>query len=88
MIGYDFNKKTPYDQDMVCFLEKLLLMDIHEILNKEGDSKSLEVYLRECLYLLLYCLSFYTLLIFFPFVFLICRTNDAFIGTREEEVLG
>jgi len=58
VIGYDFNKMTPYEQGMVCFLEKLLLMDIHELLDREGDSKSLEACLREY-FDLLYCLLFY-----------------------------
>lgn len=32
MMGYDFYKRAPYEQGMVFFLEKFLLMDIHELL--------------------------------------------------------
>jgi len=48
-MGYDFSKMKPYEQVVMCFLEKMLIMDIHELLDREGDSKSLKAYLRECL---------------------------------------
>lgn len=46
-MGFDFDKMTPYEQGMVGFLERMLLMDIHGLLNKKGDPMSLELYLRE-----------------------------------------
>lgn len=48
MMGFKFEKMTPYKKGVVCFLEKFPLMDIYELLNREGDTKSLEAYLREC----------------------------------------
>jgi len=34
VMGYDFNKMMPYEQSMVCFLEKFLPTDIHVLLNR------------------------------------------------------
>ena len=48
VMGYDFNKLTPYEKGMVCFLEKFPLINIHDLLNREGDVKSLKDYLCEC----------------------------------------
>jgi hypothetical protein len=42
VMGFNFEKMMPYEKGVVCFLEKFLL-------NQEGDVKSLEGYLRECL---------------------------------------
>lgn len=47
---------------MVRYLEKMLLMSIHEILNKEPDHAGLESYLRESL--LLFVFLFYLYLYF------------------------
>lgn len=33
---------------MVCFLEKFPLMDLHDLLNREGYIKSSDAYLRVC----------------------------------------
>lgn len=45
--GYDYNKMTPYEQGVVGFLDRMLHTDLWKILNKEGDSEDLELYLRE-----------------------------------------
>jgi hypothetical protein len=47
VMGFDFDKMTPYEHGTVDFLERMLLIDIHELLNKWGDPNSLELYLRE-----------------------------------------
>jgi hypothetical protein len=38
---------TPYEQSLVCFLEKFPLINIHELLDREGDVRSMDAYLRE-----------------------------------------
>ncbi|RHN51914.1 hypothetical protein MtrunA17_Chr6g0474441 [Medicago truncatula] len=43
--GYDFKKMTPYEQGVVGFLDRMLHTDIRKLLNKEGDSEDLELYL-------------------------------------------
>ncbi|RHN40827.1 hypothetical protein MtrunA17_Chr8g0359141 [Medicago truncatula] len=45
--GYDYQKMTPYEQEVVGFLDRMLHTDIRKLLNKEGDSEDLELYLRE-----------------------------------------
>jgi hypothetical protein len=47
VMGYDFNRMLPYEKGVVCFLEKFPLMDFHNLLNREGDIKSLEEHLCE-----------------------------------------
>jgi len=32
VMGFDFDKMTPYKQGVVGFLERMLFMDIHELL--------------------------------------------------------
>jgi len=46
--GYDCDKMTPYERDVVGFLDGMKLTDIRTLLNKETDSEDLELYLREC----------------------------------------
>ncbi|RHN51953.1 hypothetical protein MtrunA17_Chr6g0474931 [Medicago truncatula] len=36
---------TPYEQGVVGFLDRMLHTDIRKLLNKEGDSEDLELYL-------------------------------------------
>jgi len=57
-MGFDFDKMTPYEQGVVCFLEKMLLSDIHKLLNKEGDPDDLDAYLCECFVILVSPSSF------------------------------
>jgi hypothetical protein len=60
---------------MVCFLEKFPLMGLHDLLNQEGDIKSLEAYLRECFLILFQCLlfvPFFFPLIYFFLSFVVC----------------
>ncbi|KEH33519.1 hypothetical protein MTR_3g045050 [Medicago truncatula] len=45
--GYNYKKMTPYEQDVVGFLDRMLHTDIRKLLNKEADSEDLELYLRE-----------------------------------------
>jgi hypothetical protein len=56
--GYDFDKMTPYKQDVVCFLDKMLLSNIRKLLDKEGDPDDLDAYLRECFVILVCPCSF------------------------------
>lgn len=49
VMGYGFDKMSPYEQGVVCFLDKMFLTDIRKLLDKEGDPKDLDAYLRECL---------------------------------------
>jgi len=49
VMGFDFDKMTPYKQGVVCFSEKFPLIKINELLNRERDDKIMEAYLRECL---------------------------------------
>jgi len=49
VMGYDFSKMMPYEKTLVCYLEKFPLMDIHELLNREGDVKCMDAYMRECI---------------------------------------
>ena len=79
VMGFDFDKMTKYDQGVVCFLEKILLSDIHELLDKEGDADDLDAYLRECFvipvwYVLVLEISF--MMLFFS-LFFFCRSNEA-----------
>jgi len=49
--GYDFNKMSPYKKAVVCFLEKFPLMDLHNLLNRETDAKSLkEISMHICIH--------------------------------------
>jgi hypothetical protein len=41
VMGLDFDRMAPYERYVVCYLEKFPLMDLHELLNREGDTKSL-----------------------------------------------
>jgi len=45
--SYDCNKMTPYERDVVGFLDRMKLIDIRTLLNKETNSEDLEFYLRE-----------------------------------------
>ena len=45
--GYDYQKMSPYERDVVGFLDRMSLTDICTLLNKETDSEDLELYLRE-----------------------------------------
>jgi hypothetical protein len=47
--GYDLNAMSSYERNLVQFFEKVLLTNIHELLNREGDITRLKAYLRECL---------------------------------------
>jgi hypothetical protein len=62
VMGFNVEKMMPYEKGMVCFLEKFPLMDIHELLDREGDVKNLEAYLCECLKFdlcfLVYCILY------------------------------
>jgi len=49
VMSYDFKRMTPYEQGVLCFLEKMTYSDIHQLLEKEGDLLDLDAYLRECL---------------------------------------
>lgn len=46
--GYHYQKMTPYEQGVVGFLDRMGRTDIRKLLNKEGDTEDLELYLREC----------------------------------------
>ena len=46
--GYDWDKMTSYERDVVGFLDLMKLTDIRMLLNKETDSEDLELYLCEC----------------------------------------
>jgi len=37
----------PYEKGVVCFLENFSLMDLHDLLNRETDAKSIVEYLHE-----------------------------------------
>ena len=50
VMGYDFAKMSPYEQSLVCFLEKFPLINIHELLDREGDAKRMDAYMREWLW--------------------------------------
>ncbi|AES70118.2 hypothetical protein MTR_3g048220 [Medicago truncatula] len=43
--GYHYLKMTPYEQGVVGFLDRMRHTDIRKLLNKEGDSEDLELYL-------------------------------------------
>lgn len=58
VVGFDFDKMMPYEHGVVGFLERMLLMDIHELLNRESDPESIEMYLHEYLPLFLLFISF------------------------------
>jgi len=47
VMGYDFAKMRPYERCLVCFLEKFPLINIHELLDREGDIKSMDAYMCE-----------------------------------------
>jgi hypothetical protein len=46
--GYDRDAMSPYERALVDFLEEAPLLNIHELLNREGDVVRLNAYLREC----------------------------------------
>lgn len=54
VMGYEIDKMTKYEQGVVRFLEKMLLSDIHKLLDKEGDADDLDAYLRECFVVLVW----------------------------------
>jgi len=88
--GYDYNKMTPYERDVVSFLDRMKLTDIRTLLNKETDSKDLKLYLREYLsFTFSVCLNFLILLLttaFLFFLILFCSSNDAAHSKGKEEV--
>lgn len=45
--GYEYSKMSPYEQALVSFLKKFSLLNIHELLDREGDCKRLDAFLRE-----------------------------------------
>ncbi|RHN41168.1 hypothetical protein MtrunA17_Chr8g0363151 [Medicago truncatula] len=51
IFGYDYKRMSPYEQDVVGFLDRMLHTDLRKLLNKEGDSEDLELYLCERKYL-------------------------------------
>ena len=88
--GYDYNKMTPYERDVVGFLDRMKLTDIRTLLNKETDSEDLELYLREYLsFTFSVCLHFLILFLTPAFLFFLvsfCSSNDVAHRKREEEV--
>lgn len=46
--GYVREAMSPYERALVDFLEEAPLLNIHELLNREGDMVRLNAYLREC----------------------------------------
>jgi len=64
---------TPYERDVVGFLDQMKLTDIRTLLNKETDSEDLELYLREYfsfklpVLFLFFNLLLIVVLLFFPF---------------------
>jgi hypothetical protein len=59
VMGYDFSKMSPYEQGVVHLLAKFPLINIHELLDREGDAVIMVAYLRECLiFMLFHCLLF------------------------------
>jgi len=60
IMGYEYEKMSAYERDLLSLLEKMLPLSIHELLNKEPDRVALESYLPEFL--------FYSL----PFLFYFC----------------
>jgi len=90
---------TPYERDVVGFLDRMKLTDIRTLLNKETVSEDLELYLREyfsCsssdvsiiyyLCIALYCLSLFLTTTFLCFLVSFCSSNDAAHRKRKEEV--
>jgi len=60
--GYDCEKMSPYEREVVGFLDQMSLNDICTFLNKEADSEDLEFYLHEyfCLcFLSCFCFAIY-----------------------------
>ncbi|KEH25779.1 hypothetical protein MTR_6g034305 [Medicago truncatula] len=43
--GHHYQKMTPYEQDELGFLDRMGRTDIRKLLNKEGDTEDLELYL-------------------------------------------
>jgi len=96
--GYDYNKMTPYERDVVGFLDRMKLTDIRTLLNKETDLEDLELYLREYIFVIpvmplsftisacLYFLSLFLTTVFFFFLVSFCSSNDAAHRKRKEEV--
>lgn len=90
--GFDYDKMSSYEQALVCFLEKFSLLNIHELLDREGDCKRLDGFLRECFFIIL--LAAFV----FPFsdqswrltVLLchLCRKDASVDCGAEEEVFG
>jgi hypothetical protein len=83
--GYDFDKMTPYEQGVFGFLDQMLITDILKLLNKEGDSEDLELYLRE------YCnsdisYSFVVVSCFNHVLPCLCSSNVAFDRSGEDEI--
>jgi len=60
--GYDLEKMSPYECGVVGFLDRMSLVDIHMLLNKETNSVDLELYLREYDFIIVLC----------NFCFLVC----------------
>lgn len=88
VMGFDSNKMTPYEQGIMDFLEKMSLMDIHELLNKEVDSESLELYLSEYLFLFPRFFMFFSVSLLISLFVCFGSTNDSHDWSGKEEVHG
>lgn len=50
--GFDFDRLSEYEKDVVLFLEKMMVCNIKYLMDHEGDVMGLDAYLRECFVLL------------------------------------
>jgi hypothetical protein len=87
VMGYEFKKMSLYEQGIVCFLDKFLLMNIHKLMNREGDSKSLDAYLRECCFDLLLLLLLMTVAFLTSFTCAFVETMMPLSGVERKKYL-
>jgi len=83
VMGFDFKKMTDHEQGVVCFMEKFPLINIHDMLDKEGDTKSLEDYLRECFKNILKPLFIFSLCLFLMVFNISCADNMLSLTSAE-----
>jgi hypothetical protein len=82
--GVDEELLTPYESEVIAFLDSFSLFEINELLDLETDYPSLVTYLHKlffCLFVL-FCLSAMSGICPYPYCFLLCRKNEDSLPRR------
>jgi hypothetical protein len=76
--GVDEDLLTPYELEVIAFLDSFLLFEIKELLDLETDYPSLVTYLRKLLFhlLVLFRLPSISGICSYVYCFFLCRKNE------------